>query len=156
MISLLEINKAVNDKIKHALSDSSFKDVPIIASDLSEPIVRPSLKITFDDGNTGKFNSCMKERTLTYRVYFFASDLKKYKIENTKVQDLIENEFLTPLKVTDTFFIDVDEVEANTSDTVLICSFDIETLEDIPEIILDNGVEYEIMENLNFDIESEE
>ena len=156
MISLLEINKAVNNKIKHALSDSSFKDVPIIASDLSEPIVRPSLKITFDDGNTGKFNSCMKERTLTYRVYFFATNLEKYKIENTKVQDLIENEFLTPIKVTDTFYIDVDEVESTVSDTVLICSFDIETLEDIPDLILDDGVEYEMMENLNLELKEKE
>ena len=98
----------------------------------------------------------MKERALTCRVYFFATNLKKYKIENTKVQDLIENEFLTPIKVTDTFYIDVDEVESTISDTVLICSFDIETLEDIPEIILDDGIEYEMMENLNLNIESEE
>ena len=156
MITLLEINKAVNEKIKHALADSEFSSVPIIASELSEPIVRPSLKVFLEDGTTGKFNSCMKERALTVRVYFFATDLKKYKIENTKVQDLIENEFLTPIKVTDTFYIDVDEVEANTSDTVLICSFNIETLEDIPEIIIDDGVEYEMMENLNLSIESEE
>ena len=148
MITLLEINKAINDKIVHALADSEFSTVPIIASDLSEPITRPSLKVVFDDGNTGKFNSCMKERTLTVRVYFFATDLRKYKIENTKVQDLIENEFLTPIKVTDTFYIDVDEIDSNTSDSVLICSFEINTLENIPELILD-GEEYEPMENLN-------
>ena len=153
MITLLEINKAINDKIKHALADSEFSSVPIIASDLSEPIVRPSLKVFLEDGTTGKFNSCMKERTLTVRVYFFATDLKKYKIENTKVQDLIENEFLTPIKVTDTFYIDVDEVESTISDTVLICSFDIETLENIPDIILDDGVEYEMMGNLNLELE---
>ena len=156
MISLLEINKAVNDKIKHALADSEFSSVPIIASDLSEPIVRPSLKVFLEDGTTGKFNSCMKERTLTVRVYFFATDLKKYKIENTKVQDLIENEFLTPLKVSDTFIVDIDEVEVNTTDTVLVCNFNIETLEDIPEIIIDDGIDYEPMENLNLDLESEE
>ena len=153
MITLLEINKAINNKIKHALADSEFSSVPIIASELSEPIVRPSLKVFLEDGTTGKFNSCMKERTLTVRVYFFATDLKKYKIENTKVQDLIENEFLTPIKVTDTFYIDVDEVESTISDTVLICSFDIETLENIPDIILDDGVEYEMMENLNLELE---
>lgn len=156
MITLLEINKAINEKIKHALADSEFSSVPIIASDLSEPIVRPSIKVFLEDGNTGKFNSCMKERTLTVRVYFFATDLKKYKIENTKVQDLIENEFLTPLKVSDTFIVDIDEVEVNTTDTVLVCNFNIETLEDIPEIILDDGIEYEIMENLNLNIESED
>lgn len=156
MITLLEINKAVNEKIKHALADSEFSSVPIIASDLSEPIVRPSIKVFLEDGNTGKFNSCMKERTLTVRVYFFATDLKKYKIENTKVQDLIENEFLTPLKVSDTFIVDIDEVEVNTTDTVLVCNFNIETLEDIPEIIIDDGIDYEPMENLNLDLESEE
>ena len=153
MITLLEINKAINEKIKHALADSEFSSVPIIASDLSEPIVRPSIKVFLEDGTTGKFNSCMKERTLTVRVYFFATDLKKYKIENTKVQDLIENEFLTPLKVSDTFIVDIDEVEVNTTDTVLVCNFNIETLEDIPEIILDDGIEYEIMENLNLELE---
>ena len=147
MITLLEINKAVNEKIKHALADSEFSSVPIIASDLSEPIVRPSLKVFLEDGTTGKFNSCMKERTLTVRVYFFATDLKKYKIENTKVQDLIENEFLTPLKVSDTFIVDIDEVEVNTTDTVLVCNFNIETLEDIPEIIIDDGIDYEPLEN---------
>lgn len=153
MITLLEINKAINGKIEHALANSEFTTVPIIASDLSEPVVRPSIKISLDDATTGKMNSCMKERTLTVRVYFFASDLEKYKIENTKVQDLIENEFLTPIKVNNTFYIDVDEVEATVSDTVLICSFDIETLEYIPEIILDDGVEYEPMENLYLELE---
>lgn len=154
MISLIEINKAINEKIKHALSGSEFATVPIIASDWSEPITRPSLKIFLEDGTAGKMNSCMKERALTVRVYFFATDLKKYKIENTKVQDLIENEFLTSIKVIDTFYIDVDEVESTVSDKVLICSFNIETLEDIPEIILD-GMEYEPMENLNLELETE-
>lgn len=153
MVSLIEINKAINNKILNALSNSDFKQVPIIASDLSEPIQRPSIKIFLDNANTGKFNSCMKERTLTVRVYFFATDLKKYKIENTKVQDLIENEFLTPIKIGDTFYIDVDEVEATVTDTVLILSFDIETLEYIPDIILDDGIEYEPMENLNIELE---
>lgn len=155
MITLLEINKAIDDKIKNAFTNSEFSTVPIIASDSSEPIVRPSFKILLDDATTGKFNKNLKERTLTVRVYFFATDIKKYKIENTKVQDLIENEFLTPLVVNDKFYIDIDEVEANTSDTVLICSFNIETLEDIPEIIIDDGIEYEPMENLNLDLETE-
>lgn len=155
MITLLDINKSINEKIKDALASSEFSTVPIIASDLSEPIVRPSLKVILD-ATGGKMNSCMKERTLNVRVYFFATDLKKYKIQNMKVAELIDNEFLTPLVVNDSFYIDIDEVEANTSDTVLICSFNIETLEDIPEIILDDGVEYENMENLYLDLESEE
>lgn len=148
MITLLEINKAINDKIKKALNNSEFSTLPIIASDLSEPIIRPSVKIFLDGGTTGKMNSSMKEQTLQVRVYFFASDLKKYKIENMKIRELIQNEFLTPLRVNDTFIVDIDEIESETSDTVLICSFDIETLEDIPD-----NMEYEPMENLNLEME---
>lgn len=155
MISLLDINKAINEKIELALAGSDFNTVPIIASDLSEPNVRPFIKVVLDNGSSRKMNSCMKEQTLQCRVYFFASDLKKYKIENMKVAELIENEFLTPLVVNNTFYIYVDDIEATTSDTVLLCSFNIETLEDIPEIILDDGVEYENMENLYLDLESE-
>lgn len=153
MITLLELNKAINNKIKNALANSEFATVPIIASDLTEPITRPSIKVFLEDATTGKFNNNLKERSLTVRVYFFATDIKKYKIENTKVQDLIENEFLTPLVINDSFYIDVDEVESNTSDTVLICSFDLETLEDIPEVVIDEGVNYEPMENLNLEME---
>lgn len=153
MISLLEINEAINDKITHAIKDTPFESVEIVASDLKEPTVRPSIKTVLSDGTTGKMNSRMKERTLHCMIYFFASDLIKYKIENTKVQDLIENEFLTPIKVTDTFYIDVDEVDSTISDTVLICSFDMKTLEDIPEIVIDDGIEYEPMENLNLEME---
>ena len=72
MITLLEINKAINNKIEHALADSEFKTVPIIASDLSEPIVRPSLKVFLEDGTTGKFNSCMK--ILTHFVSFYTKN----------------------------------------------------------------------------------
>jgi len=156
VITCLEINKALNAKIKHALVKSEFKCVEIVASDLSEPIIRPSIKVFLDDDSGGKMNSCMKEQTLKCKVYFFASDLRKYKIENSKVKDLIKNEFLTPLKISDSFVIDIDEIEAEISDTVLILSFDIETLENIPDEILDEGIDYEMMEELDINLESEE
>lgn len=153
MITLIELNKAINNKIEKALNKSEFAKVPIIASDLSEPIIRPSIKVFFDDGVAGKMNSSMKEQTLTTRVYFFASNLEKYKLENMKVRELIQNEFLTPLVVDNTFIVEVEEIKVTTSDTVLILSFDIETLENIPEAIINNGVEYEPIENLNLEME---
>lgn len=156
MSTLLEITNALNDKIKKALEDSEFSQVPIVEGDLSESIIRPSLKVIIDDGYCGKINSCMKEQTLHCRVYFFAGNLENYKTENMKVRNLIQNEFLTPLKINESFTVDIDEVQAETSDKVLICSFDIETLEEIPELILDDGIEYELMENLNLNMRSEE
>ena len=156
MSTLLEITNALTDKVKKALADSEFSKVPIVEEDLSKSIIRPSIKIILDDGNSKKINSSMKEQTLHCRVYFFAGNLENYKAENLKVRSLIENEFLSSLKISDSFSADIDEVVSETSDTVLICSFDIETLEEIPELILDDGIEYELMENLNLNMKSEE
>lgn len=144
MVTLLEINKAINNKIKNDLKGTEFSDVPLLAEDISEPIVRPSIKVSIENSINGKFNDNCRERTLTCRVYFFAKDRYKYKIDNSKMQDIIENCFLSGLNVLENFHIPINEVESEVLDTVLVSSFDlysIETLEDTNE--------YENMEEMN-------
>ncbi len=152
MISLLQINTAINNMIQNALIDTEFSNVPIVAEDVTEPIERPSIKIQLDNNRTGKFNSCNKERTLTVRVYFFAKDRNKYKLDNLEMQDIIENAFLEEVKVTDTFYIPITEdgVDCIVTDSVLQCSFDLYSIEEIvdPEV-------YEPMEELNLEFEGE-
>ncbi|WMI80904.1 phage tail terminator family protein [Anaerotignum sp. MB30-C6] len=122
MLTLIEINKAINNTIKKALGFTDFKDVPLCPEDVTEPIIRPSIKVEMDSSKNGRLNSCMREKTLTIRVYFFASNLRKYKIENLKMQDVLENAFLDGLYV-DGAYIPIEEVESDVTDTVLICSF---------------------------------
>ena len=144
MITLLEINKAINNKIKEALKGTEFSSVKLLAEDISEPIVRPSLKVAIENSTNGKFNTNCREKNLTCRVYFFAKDRNKYKMDNSKMQDLIENAFLEDLKVAENFYIPIEEVESNVSDTVLICNFDLYSVELLPDT--DTS---ELMENLN-------
>ena len=66
MITLLEINKAINAKIEHALADSEFALVPIIAGDFKEKILRPSIKVFLEDGTAGKFNKGMETHCFIY------------------------------------------------------------------------------------------
>ncbi|WP_321833631.1 phage tail terminator family protein [Clostridium butyricum] len=147
MITLQEINKGINEAIEAALNETEFSNVTIRAEDLKEDIVRPSIKVILDDGTSGKFNSCCKERTLTVRVYFYAKNKDKPKIENLKMREIIENVFLEDLKISDTFYIPIDNVESDIADGVLICSIDLETLEIIPD-----NEEYEPMEELDIEI----
>ncbi|HBJ1646511.1 TPA: hypothetical protein LA462_000981 [Clostridium botulinum] len=147
MITLLEINKGINEAIESALNETEFCNVTIRAEDLKEDIVRPSIKVMMDDGTSGKFNSCCKERTLTIRVYFYAKNKDKPKIENIKMREIIENAFLEDLKVSDTFYIPIDNVESVVTDGVLICTIDLETLEIIPE-----SEKYEPMDQLDIEI----
>lgn len=151
MVTLLEINKSINDKIKAALVGTSFSTVPIIAEDLNEPIIRPSIKVQIESSTNGLFNSQCREKNITVRVYFFASDRNKYKIENAKMQDIIENAFLDDLEVKEGFFISIDEVESEVIDTVLESSFELYMVELLPEKVSDTESN-ELMEELNLDI----
>ncbi|OOM81790.1 hypothetical protein CLPUN_09740 [Clostridium puniceum] len=146
MITLQQINKAINDTIKGALSCTNFSDVLIKSEDIQEALkksadgsinseIRPSIKVKLEQSKIEKFNSRNKERTLTVRVYFFAKDRYKYKNDNMKMQDILENAFLEDIKVTDTFYMPIleDGVDFSVTDSVLQCSFDLYSVELISE-----------------------
>lgn len=153
MVTLLEINKAIVNKMKSALVGTDYSEVPIVAEDVSEPIIRPSIKVEIENLVSGKFNASCKERTLTARIYYFAKDRYKYKIDNTKMQDLIENAFLDELEVTEGFYIPIESVSSEIADSVLICSFDLYTIELMPEPTTNPiGEPIEPMETLEINI----
>lgn len=133
MITLLEINKAINSKIENALLSTDFKNVKIVAQDLAEPVIRPCIKVEIESCKSSRL-AYFKEKSLICRIYYFASDRNKYKIENAKMGDILENAFLDDLKVKEGFLIPIDEVELYVTDTVLVCSFDLYTAELIPSI----------------------
>ena len=133
MVTLIEINKAINDTLKAALVGTAFSAVSLLAEDVSEPILRPSLKVSIDSSSNGKFNALCREKNLSCRIYFFASNMHKYKLENLKMQDLIETAFLDDIKIKDGFFIPIDSVDSEVVDTVLICSIDLYAVELLPE-----------------------
>lgn len=153
MVTLIEINKAINNKIKEALAGTDFNTVPLLAEDISEPIIRPSLKVAIENSTNGMFNANCREKNLTCRVYFFAKDRYKYKIDNSKMQDLMENAFLDGIKFNDNFYIPIEEVESEVVDSVLICSFDLYLVELIPEpTVSPIGELIELMEELDFNL----
>lgn len=152
MVTIIQINKAIIDTLRGNLVGTEFEGIDFINQDLSEGYTRPCLKVDIESTTSGKFNAHMKERTLTVRVYFFAKNKEKPKLENIKMQEIVENAFLEDLKVTDTFYIPMDEVESDISDGVLISSFDLGTLEILPS---DDEL-YEYMQELYLNLESEE
>lgn len=133
MLTVWELNKAVVDKIKTALADTNFSTVSMVGEDVLEPIERPSLKVCIEDSQNGKFNASCREKTITFRIYYFAKDRHEYKIENAEMQDILENAFLEDLEVTEGFFIPIESVDSEVSDTVLICSFDLYIVELLPD-----------------------
>ena len=166
MITLKQINRAINNAIEDALVDTEFADVPLISEDLKEGVkvdgdgayinvIRPSIKVTFDTTQAGKFNSKLKERIIPVRIYFFAKDRYKPKLENLAIQDILENTFLEDVKITDTFYMPLNEdgeIQCSITDGVLQVTFDLYSLEEIyDESNLENIEELNF--NFNFNLE---
>ncbi|MBN7575412.1 hypothetical protein C1H57_08335 [Clostridium sp. 2-1] len=154
MVTLNEIRTAINNTIINALKGTKFEGVKPTAIDFTDGIPRPSIRLIFDNSRTGKSNSNLKERTLTVRVYFYAENKDRYRNDNIEMQDILENTFLEDVKVTDTFYmplVEDGEVECEVVDTVLQCSFDLYSLEEIYD---DSNLEP--IEELNFNLNLEE
>lgn len=131
IITLKDINTAIVSQIKEGLSNTTYSTVDFASTDIKEIVVRPSFYIEFADNKTGRFNNSNKERTLNTKVYYFPTDKYKYKIELMEVQGYLEDIFLEYLKVTDDFYIDINEIDFDITSGVLICTISLYTIEDI-------------------------
>lgn len=146
MISLVELNKIIVSKIREILKGTPFQDVPLISSDVSEGFDRPSLKVDFDNVTLENLNANMLGRSLTVRVYFFASDVKKYKLENLKMLDFIECGLVNGI-MTEYGYIDILDLNSNVIDTILEINFDI-ALDCINPRLIAEDQDAELMEDL--------
>ncbi|MEG1044716.1 MAG: hypothetical protein RSF81_08100 [Oscillospiraceae bacterium] len=117
----MKIIANINRTIENALSQTPFKLVPIVAADLSEPIIRPSIKVTFDDIKSNKVNPLLYTQNISCRIYYFAVDCNKTRIENLKMSSILQNALIAG-------FI-TDEVTTDIIDGVLVLTFDLELLE---------------------------
>lgn len=132
MLTLIGISKAVNDCIEAALAGTAFVGVPLLATDIAEPIIRPSIKVMLDSGQNGLFNASSREKTLTFRIHFFAESEYKYRLDNLKMQEIIEGAFLHGLTA-DGAYVPIDSVETTIADTVLVCTIEIYAIELLPD-----------------------
>lgn len=149
MVSLIKIKKAIALTIENAIVGTEFNNVQILTNDVRKNIIRPSIQILLDKSSFGKFNSKNTERECKFEIYFFVENEYKYSKDNQKMQQILENAFLDDLKIEEGFFIPIDSIECETSDTVLVCRIslymiellpDTDTSEPMEEIIYKEGI----------------
>ena len=98
MISLLAINKAICTLYQQAL-DAAGTGAKLVAEDVSAPIVRPSGKVELEDGSHARLFHSGQERVVTFRLYYFAADGKRPKLENLAVRSAVGDAFLDGVTV---------------------------------------------------------
>ena len=146
MISLQSLNQAVCDRYRQAL-DRAGTAAPLLAEDVSGPIIRPSGKVELEDGSDTRLLASGRERTVTFRLYYFAKDRDRPKLENLAVRGAIGEAFLDGITVEDTY-LGIDEgVSFTVTDGVLVASLELTLTEPVPE------ADAEPMEELNLDLE---
>lgn len=121
MIPTREIYTALLETVRDALADAGMSGVPVVAGDLDEPVVRPSVKLLLDGDRTHQATACLIERELTAFIYFFPQDEHRWRAEHFALRDALRAAFCDCLMV-DSFEIPVaaDGVTFDRTDDVLI------------------------------------
>lgn len=131
-MDLLALNKAVCALYQKALKDAGTR-AKLVEEDLSRPILRPSGKVVLEDSADALLLSSGRERTVTFRLYYFASNRDRPKLENLAVRSAIGSAFLDGVTVGDTHLRIDEGVAFTVADGVLEASLDLTLEEEIPE-----------------------
>jgi hypothetical protein len=141
MITLKDINTAIVNQVTNGLANTAYNTLKFSSTDIKEQVTRPSFFLEFDSNKTGSFNANNKERTLSAKIYYFPSDVSKYKIENMEIQGYLEDIFLKYLVINDTFYININELDFSIITGILICTMELYTLEDISDEVFADTVQ---------------
>ena len=132
MISLQAVNRAICALYQKALN-AAGTGAELVAEDVSKPIIRPSGKVELEDGTDARLLDSGRERTVTFRLYYFAANKDRPKMENLAVRQAVGEAFLDGITVEDTY-LGIDEgISFTVTDGVLVATLDLTITEPIPE-----------------------
>lgn len=144
MLTLLQVDTAINEKIRKALAGTEFESIPLTFEDNAENLIRPSMKVVVDSLKIAKFNSNCREKTFTMSVSFFAKDIYKCNADISKMQELLEDALLDDIYV-ESICIPVSNLNSEMKDGILKISFELYVSELLPDTDFS-----ETMESLEF------
>lgn len=131
MIGITDIYISLRETIEQACADAGIT-VPVIAGDLTEPIVRPSIKIELANDQASQDTTHMDARSLTARIYYFAPDAHQWRAAHYAMQDALRGALHDSLMVGTFEIYSEDGIDFDTTDGVLIGTIQYNWLEDRP------------------------
>lgn len=91
-MTLLELNKGVGALAEQAAALAGTGAV-LVAEDLSRPILRPSVKVELEDSTAVRATQSRAEQTVRFRIYYFARDKDRPKLENLAMRQALGEVF---------------------------------------------------------------
>ena len=87
-MTLLEVNRAVCALAEQAAARSGT-GAELSAEDLSRPILRPSVKVDLEESREAAAGEDRGEGEATFRIYFFARDRSRPKLDNLAMRQAL-------------------------------------------------------------------
>lgn len=143
-MTMLHIYEAIINQLEESLKTLSILDVKFSNSNLSESILRPSLRLEINT-TTKQINASYKEKSHIAIIYYYAVNSDNYQIDNMKMEEIIENTFSKYIKL-NCSCIPVSSIKFIIKNNTLITKIKFNYLE---ELIDDSEDSEEIMESLN-------
>ncbi len=136
--------------------------LPVVDSDMEEPVIRPSFKIFMDTVNTGLFSSALRQLKVYFNIYFYSSDRKHSKAEVMDIEDKIAYSFLEPFEIKERCLVYIDDLKfEKVIDGILNISFNFEIATEFigenemkAELENDNGLMEDLYINKNLEEEN--
>lgn len=146
-IKLEDINRAVVEQYRTALTQTGIEGADVVAEDVRAPIIRPCGKVELDDNSGGALMEHGAQRSATFLLYWFATSRVLPKLENLTVRQAVEDAFIDGVMLEDIHIPLAEDLDFTVSDGVLICTVELSWYEHRGE---DDG---EIMETLYYNEE---
>lgn len=144
-MTLLELNKAVCALAAQA-AQASGTGAELVAEDVRRPILRPSVKVELEESGEARAAEARVEREVTFRIYFFARDGSRPKLDNLAMRQALGEAFRDGVSAgADTVPID-EGLSFTVADGVLTATLDLSVDLELPEA-------GEIMETLHQNLE---
>ena len=144
-MTLLELNKGVCTLAAQAAQDSGT-GTELVAEDVRRPILRPSVKVELEESGETRAAEARVEREVTFRIYFFARDGSRPKLDNLAMRQALGEAFRDGIPV-GTATVPIDEgLSFTVTDGVLVATLDLSVDLELPEA-------GEIMETLHQNLE---
>lgn len=132
---LKEIYKGIYDTIDRP-------DIPLMASDLTEPKDRPGFKI-FLKPTVQRINKDTRITEIAVLILYYASDRYSYYSEHCEVAEAIEDAVMGGIETENGLILDTDEVEFGNDADILTAEFEISV-----DTFVDSEEDNELMEEL--------
>lgn len=129
----MEVNQAIIDKIRIAIVGTEFSAIPIVETDLQQALKSYCIKAGIIKSNINKVNSQCIEKVLSIVIYFLGQNEPNYKLDNLKMQGLLEAAFLEGIYIKDDY-IPIQSIESKTVDSILSINFDLYLLDLLPDM----------------------